>query len=113
VGVAFLLLGVAALLAGVALLYRPELPRRLLVWVTKRDDLQLRLNGDGAHYTCRSHVCSHGERFAAVRRRSLRKQTRFDLGKRTRVNLDECIAEHFGSRGRRFKSQPARQVNVG
>ena len=46
VGVAFLLLGVAALLAGVALLYRPELPRRLVVWLTKRDDLQLRPNGD-------------------------------------------------------------------
>ena len=40
-GVAFLLLGIAALLGGVALLYRPELPRRLLAWVTKRDDLAL------------------------------------------------------------------------
>ena len=46
VGVAFLLVGVAALLAGVALLYRPELPRRLVAWLTKRDDLQLRPNGD-------------------------------------------------------------------
>ena len=41
VGVALLLLGVAALLGGAALLYRPELPRRLVAWSTKRDDLQL------------------------------------------------------------------------
>jgi hypothetical protein len=41
VGGALLLLGVAALLGGVALLYRPELPRRLVAWLTKRDDLQL------------------------------------------------------------------------
>jgi hypothetical protein len=27
-------------------LYRPELPRRLVAWLTKRDDLQLRPNGD-------------------------------------------------------------------
>jgi hypothetical protein len=46
VGFALLLLGAAALLAGVALLYRPELPRRLVAWLTKRDDLQLRPNGD-------------------------------------------------------------------
>jgi hypothetical protein len=46
IGVPFLLLGIAALLAGVALLYRPELPRRLVLWLTKRDDLQLRPNGD-------------------------------------------------------------------
>jgi hypothetical protein len=37
---AFLLLGVAAL-GGVALLYRPELPWRLVAWLTKRDDLPL------------------------------------------------------------------------
>jgi hypothetical protein len=41
VGGALLLLGVAALLGGAALLYRPELPRRLLAWLTKRDDLPL------------------------------------------------------------------------
>ena len=46
VGIPFLLFGVAALQGGVALLYRPELPRRLVVWLTKRDDLQLRPNGD-------------------------------------------------------------------
>jgi hypothetical protein len=39
VGVAFLLLGIAALLAGVALLYRPELPRRLMGLVSKHDDM--------------------------------------------------------------------------
>jgi hypothetical protein len=36
-----LLLGVAALLGGVALLYSPELPRRLVAWLVKRDDLLL------------------------------------------------------------------------
>jgi hypothetical protein len=41
VGVPFLLLGIAALLGGVALLYRPELPQRLVAWLTKRDDLPL------------------------------------------------------------------------
>jgi MFS family permease len=40
-GVAFLLLGIAAPLGGVALLYRPELPRRLVAWLTKRKDLPL------------------------------------------------------------------------
>jgi hypothetical protein len=35
VGVAFVLLGIAALLGGVALLYRPELPRRLVAWLIK------------------------------------------------------------------------------
>jgi hypothetical protein len=45
VGGAVLLLGVAALLAGVALLYRPELPRRLMAWLSKRDDLQLTADG--------------------------------------------------------------------
>ena len=40
-----LLLGIAALLGGVALLYRPELPRRLVAWLTKRDDLPLTANG--------------------------------------------------------------------
>jgi hypothetical protein len=35
VGVPFLLLGIAALLGGTALLYRPELPRRLVAWLTK------------------------------------------------------------------------------
>jgi hypothetical protein len=40
-GVMLLLLGIAALLAGVALLYRPELPRRLLTWLTKGVDLPL------------------------------------------------------------------------
>jgi hypothetical protein len=36
VGVVFLLLGIAALLGGVALLYRPELPRRLVAWLTNK-----------------------------------------------------------------------------
>jgi hypothetical protein len=36
-----LLLGIAALLGGVALLYRPELSRRLVAWLTKREDLPL------------------------------------------------------------------------
>jgi hypothetical protein len=45
-GVAFLPLGIAALLSGVALLYRPELPRRLLAWLTKRDDPPLTADGD-------------------------------------------------------------------
>jgi hypothetical protein len=40
-GAAFLPLGIAALLGGVALLYRPELPRRLVAWLTRRDDLPL------------------------------------------------------------------------
>jgi hypothetical protein len=35
VGVAFVLFGVADLLGGVALLYRPELPRRLVASPTK------------------------------------------------------------------------------
>ena len=34
-------LGIAALMGGIALLYRPELPQRLLAWLTKRDDLPL------------------------------------------------------------------------
>ena len=46
VGVVFLLLGIAALLGGVALLYRPELPRRLVAWLTKRDDLPLTADGN-------------------------------------------------------------------
>jgi hypothetical protein len=41
VGVPLLLLGIAAPLGGVALLYCPELPRRLVAWLTKRDDLLL------------------------------------------------------------------------
>ncbi len=41
VGVLFLLLGIAAVLGGVALLYCPELPRGLVAWLTKRDDLPL------------------------------------------------------------------------
>jgi hypothetical protein len=41
VGGALLLLGVAALLGGVALRRRPELPRRLMAWLTNRDDLPL------------------------------------------------------------------------
>jgi hypothetical protein len=45
VGIPFLLLGIAALLAGVALLHRPELPRRLVAWLTKRDDLPLTADG--------------------------------------------------------------------
>jgi hypothetical protein len=45
-GVVFLLLGIAALLGGVALLYRPELPRRLVAWLTKRDDLPLTADGN-------------------------------------------------------------------
>ena len=45
VGVPFLLFGIAALLGGVALLYRPELPRRLVAWLTKRDDLPLTADG--------------------------------------------------------------------
>ena len=40
-GGALLLFGIAAPLGGVALLYRPELPRRLVVWLTRRDDLPL------------------------------------------------------------------------
>jgi hypothetical protein len=40
-GAAFLLLGVAAVAGGIALLYRPELPRRLVARQTKRDDLTL------------------------------------------------------------------------
>ena len=39
-------LGIAALQGGVALLYRPELPRRLVAWLTKRDDLRLTADGD-------------------------------------------------------------------
>jgi hypothetical protein len=46
VGVASMLLGVAALLGGVALLYRPELPRRLMAPLTKQDDLALTPDGD-------------------------------------------------------------------
>jgi hypothetical protein len=34
-----LLLGIAAVLGGVTLVYRPELPRRVVPWRTKRDDL--------------------------------------------------------------------------
>ena len=34
------------LLGGIALLYRPELPRGLIVWLTKRDDLPLAANGN-------------------------------------------------------------------
>jgi hypothetical protein len=45
VGAALLLLGIAALLGGVALLYRPELPRRLMAWLTKRDDFSLAADG--------------------------------------------------------------------
>jgi len=41
VRVAFLLLGMAALLGGVALLHRPELPQRLVAWLTKRENLPL------------------------------------------------------------------------
>jgi hypothetical protein len=41
VGGALLLLGIAALLGGVALLHRPELPRRLMAWLINRDDLPL------------------------------------------------------------------------
>ena len=43
---ALLLLGVAALLGRVALPYRPGLPRRLVAWLTKRDDLPLTVDGD-------------------------------------------------------------------
>jgi len=46
VGGAFLLLGVAALLGGVTLLYRPQLPQRLVVWLTKRDDMPLTADGN-------------------------------------------------------------------
>jgi hypothetical protein len=38
VGLLFMLFGVAALLGGVALLYRPELPRRLIPWRTNHED---------------------------------------------------------------------------
>ena len=31
----------AARMGGVTLLYRPELPQRLMAWLTKRDDLPL------------------------------------------------------------------------
>jgi len=41
VGIAFLLLGIAALLGGVALLYGPESPRGLVAWLIKRGDLPL------------------------------------------------------------------------
>jgi hypothetical protein len=37
VGVAFVLLGIAARLGGVALLYRPELSRQLMAWLTKQN----------------------------------------------------------------------------
>ena len=43
--VPFVLLGIAALLGGVALLYRPELPQRLVAWLTKRDNLTLAADG--------------------------------------------------------------------
>jgi len=46
VGVALQLLGIAALLGGIALLYRPELPRRLVAWLTKGDDLPLTPDSD-------------------------------------------------------------------
>jgi hypothetical protein len=46
VRVAFLLLGVAALLGGVALVYRPELPRRLIAWLTKHEDPLLTADSD-------------------------------------------------------------------
>ena len=46
VGVPFLLLGIAALPGGVALLYRPELPQRLVEWLTKQDNLTLAADGD-------------------------------------------------------------------
>ena len=42
VGGPLLLLGIAAPLGGVALLYRPELPRRLVAWLTKREDCRSR-----------------------------------------------------------------------
>ena len=41
-----LLLGIAALLAGVALLYRPELPRRLMGFLSKHDDMALSPDGE-------------------------------------------------------------------
>jgi hypothetical protein len=41
----FLLLGVATLLGGVALLYSPELPRRLLAWMANQDNLPLTADG--------------------------------------------------------------------
>jgi hypothetical protein len=46
VGVALQLLGIAALLGSIALLYRPELPRRLVAWLTKGDDLPLTPDSD-------------------------------------------------------------------
>jgi hypothetical protein len=46
VGVPFLLLGIAALLGGLALLYRPELPQRLVEWLAKRDNLTRAADGD-------------------------------------------------------------------
>ena len=45
-GIPFLLLGVAALLGGVALLYGPELPQRLVEWLARRDNLTLAADGD-------------------------------------------------------------------
>ena len=45
VGVASVLPGITALLGGVALLHRPELPRQLMAWLTKQDDLPLTANG--------------------------------------------------------------------
>ena len=46
VGIPFLLLGVGALLGGVALLYSPGLPRRLVAWLAKQDALPLTADGN-------------------------------------------------------------------
>jgi hypothetical protein len=46
VGVSSLLLGIAALLGGVALIYRPELPRRLIGWLIKQEDSPLTVDSD-------------------------------------------------------------------
>jgi hypothetical protein len=46
VGFGFLLFGIAALLGGVALLYRPELPRRLMALLTRHDDRALTPDDD-------------------------------------------------------------------
>jgi hypothetical protein len=68
--VSFLLLGVVALVTSVALLYRPELPRRLVVSVTKRGDLQLRRHGDEGASSHPEEIRRTGTRNAESRNQS-------------------------------------------
>src|SRR5829696_771838 len=63
VGLPFLLVGIAAPLGGVALLYCPELPRRLVAWLTKRDDLLL----------VATEISSHGTQLGAATQPSSRR----------------------------------------